>query len=331
MGSALRRWLCCGDLAFVDFGSDASLAPSPYTLRIVPCPEPGTEEGQSQPEPPGSVFYSAPVWLYVYTFVHVPCWLPSIYHSAVVVHGREIFFDGDCNPECAFDMGVRQCHPGAAPIASATLTHRVRIGSTEWLCGRYHLLSRNCNHFTAELCSLLQVDPPAWWVNAVGVAVSYLMPHSAYDLLARLAEIQQPWGDDADEPVCRQPGCGTVFTCLKRRKHCRYCGHAFCSSCVSSSAEPLPMHSNRALVCATCSEIVACRRRAAQHLLKYTRLPPPSDDWRPCTWDQGEHYGPYLGTHEHSRHPQPPAEAQVDNCSARESNDECAPLMLCAL
>jgi hypothetical protein len=93
----------------------------------------------------------------------------GIYHSAVILAGKEIGFGGSPEPEMAQRTGIFFCRPGqAADVIKKRYTIGLcnrtpedvfatlkAWGQMDWKIGDYHLLSRNCNHFTDFLLRFL--------------------------------------------------------------------------------------------------------------------------------------------------------------------------------
>ena len=90
--------------------------------------------------------------------------LEGVWHTAVVVHGKEIFFGG---------TGIEHCHPGGTMLGQpmeqkslgntnidmATLTDYLRtIGQSDFHGNRYDLFTHNCNNFSSTLTKFLSVQ-----------------------------------------------------------------------------------------------------------------------------------------------------------------------------
>lgn len=86
--------------------------------------------------------------------------IEGIWHSAVVVHGREIYFG---NGVQIVDAGKTNLGPPQAieeigyteipwEIVEEFVTENMR---EDWSPGSYHLLEHNCNHFSEELSRFL--------------------------------------------------------------------------------------------------------------------------------------------------------------------------------
>ncbi|VDM65629.1 unnamed protein product [Strongylus vulgaris] len=68
------------------------------------------------------------------------------------------------------------------------------------------------------------------------------------------ADVVKPvWIPDESSSKCLMQGCGTVFSLINRRHHCRDCGWLICSACVGKA--PLPkFHFKKEIVCPECYE-----------------------------------------------------------------------------
>lgn len=93
----------------------------------------------------------------------------GVYHSGVVVYGREYAFGGSQNPADNDKPGVFHTRPYSAaavvkkkiPVGTTAVTKAELLawiasaGRDAWKIGRYHLLTRNCNHFAEALLTFL--------------------------------------------------------------------------------------------------------------------------------------------------------------------------------
>ncbi|GJP64768.1 hypothetical protein CLOP_g21717 [Closterium sp. NIES-67] len=99
----------------------------------------------------------------------------GVFHSGLEVHGVEYAF-GAHNQPCSgvFELAPR-CAPGflfrtAIPVGTTSLSPpQVRSIVEQLACSytgiSYQIISRNCNHFTADLCRLLVDQEPPAWIN----------------------------------------------------------------------------------------------------------------------------------------------------------------------
>ena len=98
----------------------------------------------------------------------------GIFHGAVEGNGYEWSYG-----YCDTGSGVYPCRPkgntgytyresvalGVTALAPARVQGILHVLQTQWPGHQYELLSRNCNHFCAELCERLNVMAPPTWVN----------------------------------------------------------------------------------------------------------------------------------------------------------------------
>ncbi|KAF8380564.1 hypothetical protein HHK36_028052 [Tetracentron sinense] len=134
----------------------------------------------------------------------------GIFHSGIEVHGLEYGFGAHEYPT----SGVFEVEPKSCP--GFIYRRSVALGSTdmsrsefrlfmEHLSGKYHgdtyhLIGKNCNHFTDDVCMLLTGNPIPGWVNR----------------LARLAEPYPAWisGAHGHTQSCRFVDTGSFCNCL---------------------------------------------------------------------------------------------------------------------
>lgn len=85
------------------------------------------------------------------------------------------------------------------------------------------------------------------------IANSNTIPNGVSQGTSSENDIDRPpiWIPDIEAPKCMS--CGTNFTVVKRRHHCRNCGKVFCARC-SSNSVPLPKfgHIKPVRVCNKC-------------------------------------------------------------------------------
>lgn len=62
--------------------------------------------------------------------------------------------------------------------------------------------------------------------------------------------------------------CGTVFSCVDARHHCRHCGIVVCSSCQASDKYVVPGSKNPKIVCVPCSSEIRRLRRKSRYSRK---------------------------------------------------------------
>mmetsp|Transcript_31322 Transcript_31322/g.57425 ORF Transcript_31322/g.57425 Transcript_31322/m.57425 type:complete len:241 (+) Transcript_31322:126-848(+) len=84
--------------------------------------------------------------------------------------------------KCGIDMGV-------ARLTELELKHKLVKLSRTWKAIDYDVLQKNCNHFTTQLCEVLQVDAPPAWINDLadkGVSMARVLGNlgSAFNVLS---------------------------------------------------------------------------------------------------------------------------------------------------
>ncbi|KAI9076570.1 hypothetical protein K1719_041556 [Acacia pycnantha] len=163
----------------------------------------------------------------------------GIYHSGIEVHGMEYGFGAHEYPT----SGVFEVEPRSCP--GFIFRRSVFLGTTdmsisEFRCfmeslaskyhgDTYHLIAKNCNHFTDEVCQQLTGKPIPAWVNRlarVGSFCNCLLPESlqvaavahiperlAYSDDERsdyggLTSSQESENEDADQNLLTSPNIG---------------------------------------------------------------------------------------------------------------------------
>ncbi|KAK4262569.1 hypothetical protein QN277_028115 [Acacia crassicarpa] len=134
----------------------------------------------------------------------------GIYHSGIEVHGMEYGFGAHEYPT----SGVFEVEPKSCP--GFIFRRSVFLGTTdmsisEFRCfmeslaskyhgDTYHLIAKNCNHFTDEVCQQLTGKPIPAWVNRlarVGSFCNCLLPESLQ--VAAVAHIPERLAYSDDE------------------------------------------------------------------------------------------------------------------------------------
>uniref|UniRef100_A0A0E0KTI1 PPPDE domain-containing protein n=1 Tax=Oryza punctata TaxID=4537 RepID=A0A0E0KTI1_ORYPU len=133
----------------------------------------------------------------------------GIFHSGIEVHGVEYGFGAhEFSTSGVFEVEPKNC-PGFVYRRS------VRMGTTgmsraefrsfiENLAGKYngnayHLISKNCNHFTDDVSKYLTGKPIPGWVNRlarVGSFFNYLLPKSIQVSAVRHVPTHPAFSDD---------------------------------------------------------------------------------------------------------------------------------------
>ncbi|KAM5573036.1 deSI-like protein [Rosa sericea] len=132
-----------------------------------------------------NVYDLTPVNNYLYWFGF------GVFHSGIEVHGMEYGFGAHEYPSSGvFEVEPRSC-PGfifrRSLLLGSTDMSRTELRSfMEQLSGKYHgdtyhLIAKNCNHFTDEVCLRLTGKPIPGWVNRlarVGSFCNCLLPEN---------------------------------------------------------------------------------------------------------------------------------------------------------
>ncbi|XP_062229039.1 deSI-like protein At4g17486 [Phragmites australis] len=115
----------------------------------------------------------------------------GIFHSAVEVHGSEYSFGAHDHPSSGvFEVEPKSC-PGFIYRCSVLIGHTslnplefrefIQRMASEYHGDTYHLISKNCNHFTDDLSIRLTGKPIPGWVNRLarlGAFSNCLLPES---------------------------------------------------------------------------------------------------------------------------------------------------------
>ncbi|PKA63362.1 DeSI-like protein [Apostasia shenzhenica] len=136
-----------------------------------------------------------PVLLNVYDLTplnHYLYWFGlGIFHSGIEVHGLEYGFGAHDFPTSGvFEVEPRSC-PGFVHRCTIPLGHMnmppsdfrtfLESMAAEYHGDTYHLISKNCNHFTEDLCLRLTGKQIPGWINRLarlGTMCNCLLPES---------------------------------------------------------------------------------------------------------------------------------------------------------
>lgn len=133
----------------------------------------------------------------------------GIFHSGIEVHGMEFGFGAHEFPSSGvFEVEPRSC-PGfifrrSVLLGSINLSRSEVRSFMEHLSAKYHgdtyhLIAKNCNHFTDEVCLQLTGKPIPGWVNRlarVGSFCNCLLPESIQITAVRHLPDHPTYSDD---------------------------------------------------------------------------------------------------------------------------------------
>ncbi|XP_015866114.2 deSI-like protein At4g17486 [Ziziphus jujuba] len=115
----------------------------------------------------------------------------GIFHSGIEVHGKEYGFGAHDFPASGVFEVEPRCCPGFVYRSSISLGHInmspsefrtfIENVASEYHGDTYHLISKNCNHFTDDMASRLTGKRVPGWVNRLarlGSFCSCLLPES---------------------------------------------------------------------------------------------------------------------------------------------------------
>ncbi|KAG8044104.1 hypothetical protein GUJ93_ZPchr0048g33361 [Zizania palustris] len=115
----------------------------------------------------------------------------GIFHSAVEVHGSEYSFGAHDHPSSGvFEMEPKNCPGflyrcsifiGRSNLNPLEFRDYIQRMASEYHGDTYHLISKNCNHFTDDLSTRLTGKPIPGWVNRLarlGAFCNCLLPES---------------------------------------------------------------------------------------------------------------------------------------------------------
>ncbi|KAI3836594.1 hypothetical protein MKW98_024413 [Papaver atlanticum] len=139
--------------------------------------------------------YQAPVILNIYDLTpinnYTRCVGLGIFHSGIEVHGLEYGFGAhDYSASGVFEVEPKRC-PGFLYRCSVQLGYTkmppaefrlfMEDVASEYHGDTYHLITKNCNHFTEDMAMRLTGKEIPGWVNRlarIGVMCSCLLPES---------------------------------------------------------------------------------------------------------------------------------------------------------
>lgn len=132
----------------------------------------------------------------------------GLFHSGIEVYGKEWSFGGSSSNV----SGIFWLSPKSAPLA---FKESIRLGEVActpaevgalvqdlepiWMASDYHLLTKNCNHFSEAFAELLGLEVPEW-LNRAARLGDVLLPDSFIDFLMEKASPPQSQ-TDGTQPI----------------------------------------------------------------------------------------------------------------------------------
>lgn len=115
----------------------------------------------------------------------------GIFHSGIEVHGLEYGFGGHDFPisgvfeveprscsDCSYKCSILLGYIDMPPLEFRTFMESI---AAEYYADTYHLISKNCNHFTEDICLRLTGRQIPGWINRLarlGATCNCLLPES---------------------------------------------------------------------------------------------------------------------------------------------------------
>ncbi|KAJ7944707.1 DeSI-like protein [Quillaja saponaria] len=183
-------------------------------MRLFPLSSSSSPSSGSEKEESIGQNSRAMLYLNVYDLTTVNNYLYyfgfGIFHSGIEVHGVEYGFGAHEYPTSGvFEVEPRSCPGfifrrsvflGSTDMSRSEFRSFMEHLSAKYHGDTYHLVSKNCNHFTDEVCQRLTGKPIPGWVNRVARVGSYcncLLPENIQvDAVRHLPEHHEYISDD---------------------------------------------------------------------------------------------------------------------------------------
>ncbi|XP_054791020.1 deSI-like protein At4g17486 isoform X1 [Prosopis cineraria] len=164
-------------------------------MRLFPLSSSSNSSLRSERERNNEKKSRAMVYLNVYDLTPINNYLYlfglGIFHSGIEVHGMEYGFGAHEYPSSGvFEVEPRSCPGfifrrsvvlGSTDLSGTEFRSFIERLSSDYHGDTYHLIAKNCNHFTDEVCQRLTGKPIPAWVNRmarVGSFCNCLLPES---------------------------------------------------------------------------------------------------------------------------------------------------------
>ncbi|XP_054808131.1 deSI-like protein At4g17486 isoform X2 [Prosopis cineraria] len=164
-------------------------------MRLFPLSSSSNSSLRSERERNNEKKSRAMVYLNIYDLTPINNYLYlfglGIFHSGIEVHGMEYGFGAHEYPSSGvFEVEPRSCPGfifrrsvvlGSTDLSGTEFRSFIERLSSDYHGDTYHLIAKNCNHFTDEVCQRLTGKPIPAWVNRmarVGSFCNCLLPES---------------------------------------------------------------------------------------------------------------------------------------------------------
>nr|XP_024381526.1 deSI-like protein At4g17486 [Physcomitrium patens]XP_024381527.1 deSI-like protein At4g17486 [Physcomitrium patens]XP_024381528.1 deSI-like protein At4g17486 [Physcomitrium patens]XP_024381529.1 deSI-like protein At4g17486 [Physcomitrium patens]PNR50826.1 hypothetical protein PHYPA_010012 [Physcomitrium patens] len=136
----------------------------------------------------------------------------GIFHSGIEAHGAEYAFGAHDYPTSGvFEVDPKQCpgftfrrsvHLGTTSLNAAEFRSFMEQCADEYYGDSYHLIVKNCNHFSDDVCRRLTGKPIPGWVNRlarVGYMCNCLLPEGLQVTATEAPGCQNPNAESVSE------------------------------------------------------------------------------------------------------------------------------------
>eukprot|EP01018_Ginkgo_biloba_P001604 Gb_01399 [translate_table: standard] len=136
----------------------------------------------------------------------------GIFHSGIEAHGVEYAFGAHDYPTSGvFEVEPKSCPGfifrrsvalGTTDMSPSEFRHFIEHMAGSYNGDSYHLIAKNCNHFTDDICMRLTGKPIPGWVNRlarIGSFCNCLLPESIQITAVRHTPVYQVYSEEGSE------------------------------------------------------------------------------------------------------------------------------------